>query len=417
LDVSVASNPLLDPVRYGERGYPHELWRELRLGRTLARCEGDDFEPFWAVTKHADVTAISKNPRSFLSSPRNTLIPRSILPVSVRESAVLRMLLNMDPPEHGQYRGILARHFTPQALRAFEPRVRELARETVAGVVARARDDGGTLECDFVEDVAVPLPLRVILELLGVPREDAQRIKDWSNRIVGFADPEYAGGAPGIAATAAAQLEMFQYFRRHVAGRAARSAGDLVGRLAEAELDGRTLGEKELLSYCFLLVTAGNETTRNAITGGVLALCEHPAQAARLRRDPSLLATAADEIVRWTSPIVHFCRTAAEDVELRGAKIRAGDTLVLFYPSANRDEDVFADPFTFDVGRDPNPHLGFGIGEHFCLGASLARLEIAALLGELLQHVREIEIAAPAERLRSSFVGGIKRARVRLRVV
>jgi len=411
----IGAAELLGLDAHAASGPPHALFARLRRESPVHRCEGGGFEPFWAVTRHADVAAVSRQPDRYRSGPRLTVFPRDVVPPGVSESALLRMLLNLDPPEHGALRGVLARQFTPGALRALEPRVRALAREVVGGMASRARAAGGTLECDFVEDLAAPLPLRLILHLLGAPEEDAPHLLELSNRVVGLADPEYARGAPPAAAALTAWTGLFQYFGRLVAARRRDPGDDLVSRLAASEVDGRPLSDAELLSYGFLLLTAGNETTRNAITGGLLALLAHPPELARLREDPGLLETAADEIVRWTSPITYFCRTAAADGELSGAEIRAGDTLVLLYASANRDETVFAEPDRLDVSRQPNPHLGFGIGEHFCLGASLARLELRAFFAELLREFEELEATGPAQRLRSSFNAGFRHLPVRLK--
>jgi cytochrome P450 len=405
---------LLGLDAHAEHGVPHALLARLRRESPVLRCEGGGFAPFWAVTRHADVTAVSRQPERFRSAPRLTTFPADVVPPGASEAALLKMLLNMDPPEHGAFRALLARHFTPAALRVLEPRVHALAREGVGELAARARAAGGALECDFVESLAVPLPLRLILELLGAPREDAALLLEHSNRVVGLADPEYGRGELPALVAMSAWTGLFQYFAKHVAALRARPGPGLVAKLAASEVDGRPLSDTELLSYGFLLLTAGNETTRNAITGGLLALLEHPGELARLRKDPGLLATAADEIVRWTSPITYFCRTAAEDCSLGGRAIRAGDTLVLLYASANRDEAVFREPFRFDVGRDPNPHLGFGIGEHFCLGASLARLELRAFFAELLRAFETIEAIGPPVRLRSSFNAGYRHLPVRL---
>lgn len=412
----IDANALLGLDGYAAHGCPHEAWMLLRRSDPVHRCDGSGFDAFWAITKHADVAWISKSPQLFLSAPRLTLFPHDLLPSGVSEAQLLRMLLNLDPPEHGTRRALLARHFTPAALRPLEARVATLAREVVGRALESARDAGGEATLDLVEAIAAPLPLFVILELLGVDRSDAKKLLDLSNQVVGFADPEYARGADPPVAALQAWTGLFQYFMALVAERRRAPGADLVSRLAQSEVDGKPLGDVELLSYCFLLLTAGNETTRNAIATGLLALAENPDEWRRLGREPALLATAPDEFVRWASPIVYFCRTAAEDVTLRDRRIARGDTVVLFYASANRDEDVFADPFRFDVARAPNPHLGFGIGEHFCLGASLARMEIRAVLEAWLAHVDEFAIAAPPARLRSSFTAGIKHAPLRVRL-
>jgi cytochrome P450 len=265
-----------------------------------------------------------------------------------------------------------------------------------------------TSKCDFVTDLSAKVPLAVIAELLGVPREDWDKLFQWTNETIGSADPEFQQGTSALETVDRARLALFQYFTELVEKRRKEPKDDLTSFVAGTQIDGKPLPTFELLSYFFLLVVAGNETTRNATTGGLLAFIENPEQWERLRRDPSLLRPAVEEIVRWTSPVIQFARTASEDTEIRGQKIRAGESLCLFYPSGNRDEEIFDQPFKFDIGRNPNPHLAFGIGEHFCLGANLARLELAVIFSQLAQRLERVELAGPVERLRSSFVGGIK---------
>jgi cytochrome P450 len=257
----------------------------------------------------------------------------------------------------------------------------------------------------------------VLAELLGVPREMWPTMFDWTNRVIGSTDPEYQNetGSP-LETFQDARIQLFAYFAEMTRQRQANPTDDIVSVIANAKLDGASLPDRELLSYYFLLVVAGNETTRNAMTGGLLALLEHPAEWERLRRDPTLIDAAVEEVVRWTTPVIQFCRTPVEDVEIRGKRIRAGENLCLFYPSANRDEEVFDDPFAFRIDRNPNRHIAFGIGEHFCLGANLARLELRVMFRHLVARLAECELTGPPERLRSSFVGGIKRMPIRYRI-
>jgi len=413
--------PVTDPTdivraeHYAAHGYPHEAWTWLRRESPVHRFEIDGFDPFWAITRHEDVDRISRQPRLFLNEPRLVLSSKRF-PVR-RPEEVARSLLNMDPPEHGKYRGVVNRRFTPHALSYLRPHVEALSAEIV-GDVARSMVAGVAErgECEFVEQVAARMPLAVILQLLGVPREDCDLVFEWTNQAIAPGEPEYRRGAGVLETAERARLALFDYFARHVAERRRRPQQDLVSVLVGGGVDGQPLSDFEILSYCFLLAVAGNETTRNAISGGVLALVENPREMKRLRADPSLVATAVEEAIRWTSPVIHFCRTAAEASELRGQRIAKGDLLVLYYASANRDEQVFADPFRFDVGRTPNEHLAFGIGEHFCLGANLARLELAAILPEVLRRLDRIELAGPVERVRSTFVGGIKRMPLRFEI-
>jgi cytochrome P450 len=252
--------------------------------------------------------------------------------------------------------------------------------------------------------------------MLGVPREDWRLMFRWTNQIAGASDPEFHHGDEPIHAVEDARSGLFQYFLRLAEERRKAPRDDMVSVLANARVGEKPIPVFELLSYFLLLVVAGNETTRNAASGGLLALIENPAELAKLRARPGLVERAVEEIVRWTTPVIQFCRTPVEDVEIRGQKVRAGDSLCLFYPSANRDEDVFPDPDVFRIDRHPNPHLGFGIGEHFCLGASLARLELRVIFRALAERLEHVEPAGPSERMRSSFLGGVKRMPIRYRL-
>ncbi|MGH7897031.1 MAG: cytochrome P450 [Candidatus Binatia bacterium] len=397
---------------FAKHGYPHEAWTRLRRDAPVSRLELEDFDPFWAITRYHDIDRVSRQPRLFLNAPRLVFSSKRF-PLR-RPEEVARSLLNLDPPEHGKYRGLVNRRFTPHALSFLKPSIEErsarIVGETADRLVAAASEPA---ECDFVTRVAARLPLAVILQLLGVPQADWEVIFEWTNQVIAPADPDYRKPGGVFVTAESARASLFEYFGRFVAERRRRPLDDLVSVLSRSEIDGEPLSDFDILSYCFLLAVAGNETTRNATSGGMLALVENPGEMQRLRQDPSLLPTAADEILRWTSPLIHFCRTAAEDAELRGQRIRKGELLVLFYPSANRDDEVFPEPFRFDVGRSPNEHLAFGIGEHFCLGANLARMELEAILAALLRRWDAVELAGPVERVRSTLIGGIKRMPVR----
>jgi cholest-4-en-3-one 26-monooxygenase len=321
----------------------------------------------------------------------------------------------MDPPEHGEFRKLASRHFTPRALAKLERPIEELTEQILNDVAGRAAP-GERFEGDFVEDVAARLPLAVIAEMLGVPREDHELLFRWTNETIGSTDPEYQQSRTAAQTAEGSRLALFEYFHRLAEARRTAPRDDIVTVLVTAESDGRPLPPLELLSYFFLLVVAGNETTRNAISGGLLAFMQHPDEWQRLRAAPDGIERAVEEVLRWTSPVIQFTRTAAEDTEVRGQRIRAGESLALFYPSANRDEDVFEEPFRFRTERRPNPHLAFGFGEHFCMGAHLARLELRIVFRSLLRRLAQVEPAGPVERLRSSFVGGIKHMPVRYRM-
>ncbi len=395
---------------YAANGYPHAAWTRLRREDPIHWNDRNIINPFWAVTKHADVVWISKQPERFLNRPRLAAFPEFAPPEG---EVMVRHLLNMDPPDHARFRKLASHRFTPRGLERMRRDIEQITRDLLDAMMV----DGSEQHGDFVERLSGPLPLQVLAELLGVPREMWPTMFDWTNRVIGSADPEYQeAGQDAFQTAQKARLALFGYFAEMARERRANPTDDIVSLIANAEIGGEKVRELELLSYYFLLVVAGNETTRNAMTGGLLAFLEHPEQWDRLRSDPSLVDSAVEEIVRWTTPVIQFCRTATEDVELRGKKIRAGDNLCLFYPSANRDEEVFEDPFRFRIDRHPNRHIGFGIGEHFCLGANLARLELRVVFRHLAARLAACELAGAIERLRSSFVGGIKRMPIRYRL-
>jgi cytochrome P450 len=327
-------------------------------------------------------------------------------------------MLETDPPRHTRLRGLVGPPFTPRAIKAYELVLRELT----AAVLDRALP---LREFDFVEEVAKQLPIRVLARLLGAPDEDTDPLIDWGDRMIGNTDPELADvlhDSPEsdryrmLPFRSPASLELFKYAHRLAAERRREPREDLVSKLVHAEIDGEHLSEREFDTMFLLLVVAGNETTRQAIAHGMLALMEHRDEWRRLRDDPGLLwRTGADEILRWSSPVLHFRRTATRDVELGGRTINAGDKVVVWYVSANFDEDVFVDPLRFDVGRRPNPHVTFGGGgPHYCLGAHLAKLEVQVMFDELLSRLADIELTASPERMRTNFTNALKRMPVRV---
>ena len=396
---------------YEQHGYPHAAWERLRREAPVHRFTPVGAKPFWAITKHADLVAVSKNPAVFENAPRLAVFPG--LELDSAEPPPARHLLNMDPPEHGRFRRLVSTHFAPRQLMPLTPSVEQISRE----ILDQFAGDRREREADFVAGVSATLPLAVLCDLLGAPREDWPKLFDWTNATIGANDPEFQQQGESASDTAErARTELFGYFWEMIERRRVTPTNDIVSVLANARLDGEYIPPFELLSYCFVLVVAGNETTRNATSGGLLALIDNPAELEKLRRDPSLIDSAVEEIVRWTSPVIQFCRTPNRDVELRGQRIAAGEHLCLFYPSANRDEEVFDEPFSFRVDRTPNPHLAFGIGEHFCLGANLARVELRVVFRQLVERLQSVELAGPVSRLRSSFVGGIKSMPIRFRM-
>jgi cytochrome P450 len=391
---------LIDPERFAARGYPHELWTRLRADAPVAYMEAPDYEPFWAITKHADVLEICKQPVRFSSAQGITLRRAGFtMPPS-------DMVVMLDPPEHGPVRRVANGRFTPRAVRDQSPEIERIA----VDVLDDAAPDGSAGQLDFVERISAPFPLAVIAWILGVPRDDWPLLFRWTNEVIGKNDPEYRrpGETPDQTFTRA-RGEVHAYFKGLIEQRRQEPQNDLMSELLRGEVDGAPLTERQLVSYCELLVEAGNETTRNAISGGLLAFSERPDEWEKLRGRPELLPSAVEEILRWVTPISHFTRTATEDCEVRGEAIRSGDQLALYFASANRDEEVFDDPFEFLVDRRPNPHLAFGFGEHFCMGAQVARAELETILRHLLGRLDSFEVAGPVERLSSIVNGSIKR--------
>ncbi|WP_055603707.1 cytochrome P450 [Streptomyces aureus] len=360
---------------------------------------------YWAVTRHADVKYVSTRPELF-SSNENTAVIRFNEHITRDQIEVQKLImLNMDPPEHTRVRQIVQRGFTPRAIRNLETALRDRA-HAIVDEAKRAADADGTF--DFVTRVAVELPLQAIAELIGVPQEDRSRIFDWSNKMVAYDDPEYAI-TEEIGAEAA--MELIGYSMNMAAARKECPAADIVSRLVAAEGEGN-LSSDEFGFFVLLLAVAGNETTRNAISHGMHAFLTHPDQWELFKRERP--ATAAEEIVRWATPVVSFQRTATQDTEIGGQKIAKGDRVGLFYSSANNDPEVFTDPERFDITRDPNPHLGFGGGgPHFCLGKSLAIKEIELIFNAVADALPDLTLAGEPRRLRAAWLNGVKELRVR----
>jgi cholest-4-en-3-one 26-monooxygenase len=402
----LATLDIISPDHYVAHGYPHPEWKYLRRHAPVFRYEGrDNVDPFWAITRHADIVELSKQPEIWQNAPQLAVFPNEIPDL---EEQPARHLLNMDPPDHRAYRMVAAKQFTPRTVTALAPHVEEMTREILDAAADKS-------EGDFVADISAPITIGVIADMLGVPQSDRQLLFRWTNEVIAPSDPDFQKGTPKETLERA-RLELFGYFKAMSDERKRRPRQDIVSVVANAQVYGQPLPDFELLSYYLLLVAAGNETTRNAMTGGMLALIENPGEWKRLREDARLLDSAVEEIVRWTSPVIQFCRTAARDYRLRGQTIRAGETACLFYPSANRDEAVFPDGDVFRIDRAPNDHIGFGRGEHVCLGAHLARLELRTAFAHLRERLEWVELAGPPERARSSFVGGIKRAPMRWKI-
>jgi cytochrome P450 len=411
---SAPSNPadpyehLVDPDYYEAHGYPHDTWRALRAEQPIRWMERDQGDSYWAVTRLDDITTIGRQPEIF-SSASPVVRSQEMLETP---SELPRVLIQLDPPEHQKYRELVSKRMTPRKVAKFHDDIDEIAVRILADLEQHEADG-----CDFVEVVAAPLPIAVIAYLLGVPAADWRQLYKWTNESAGASDPENRlEGETESETRMRANIELFQYFAALREERLQDPQDDLITLLANAKVDGEELPVLEILAYYQILVAAGNETTRNATSGGLLALIEHPEELVKVQKDPSLLKSSVEEILRWTSPIIHFGRTATRSTELAGHKIREGDVVGMFYPSANRDESIFEDPYRFDVARKRNPHIAFGVGEHYCLGAHIARLELNVIFRHLLPRLAEVELAGPVDRLRSNLIGGVKRLPIRYKL-
>ena len=404
---------LIDPAPYGEDGPPHESWMAIRKGPGVHRCEPERWGPFWAITRHADICEISKSPDRFLSSPGIVMIREGERLERSEGLGSMRTIIEMDPPEHRSFRKVASPWFTPRALARIDAAVDRSARE----VVDKLAGETGEGECDFTIDVAAAHPLRILSTALGVPREQEPDILRLTNQLFAADDEDLQReGASREEALRELGLELFQLFNPIIEDRRANPRDDLATVLANGQVDGQPMGPMETFGYYLITFTAGHDTTKNALAGGMRALIDNPDELAKLRRDPELIPSAVEEVIRWATPVNYMKRTAACDLELRGQKIAKGDELVLFYASANRDEDVFDEPFRFRVDRSPNRHLGFGIGEHFCLGAHLARRSQRAMFLELSRRLESVELAGEPEWIQSSFVVGYKHLPIRYRI-
>ena len=399
---------LLDRDRFTD-GVPHDWFTYLRKNAPIYRHPEPDGPGFWVFTKLDDVVAIGRDAKHFSSDQaRGGVVGLEELTAEQREAQSIQeggsLMLTMDPPPHTRHRKLVNRGFTPRMIGMLEDHIREVS----AGIVEEALAKG---EVDFVVDMASELPLIVIAELMGVPHEDRHKIFEWSNRMIGSEDPEYIVDQEEVQA---AFVEMFLYAQQLAEKRRAEPRDDIISKLLSADVDGDQLTEMDFNLFFLLLAVAGNETTRNAISHGMNAFLENPDQYDRLVANPGLIDTAVEEIIRWASPVMYFRRNVTEDVDYKGNQLKAGEKVSIWYASANRDEDVFSDPFSFDVGRDPNPHVAFGGGgPHHCLGSNLARMEVKLFYEQLISRVGKVEALGKPALLRSNFIGGIKHRPVR----
>jgi cytochrome P450 len=400
----------VDPTAYADEERFHAACRVLRNEHPVVRVESELYRPFWALTRHADVLDVERDHDHFRNAPRPLLAPAAMeLLAEANGGPALRTLIHMDDPDHKAFRGIAASWFLPGRIRALEDRIRQLA----VRYIDHMADLGGS--CDFAQEVAVGFPLHVILSILGLPEEDFPRMLQLTKELFGGDDDELNRSRdPEEQMTVL--LDFFQYFMALTAKRRTSPTDDLASVIANATIGGQLLSDFDAASYYVIIATAGHDTTSSSIAGGLEALLRHPEQLARLRDDPSLGANAVEEMIRWVTPVKEFMRTATADRTVGDETIPAGDAVYLAYLSANRDEEVFEDPFRFDIARPDNKHVAFGHGVHFCLGAHLARLELRVFFEELLARVFDLQLADEPSRSATVFVGGLKHLPISYRV-
>ncbi|MSV79821.1 MAG: cytochrome P450 [Actinobacteria bacterium] len=389
----------------------HAVTTKLRKESPVHWVEHPDFNPFWVLTKHADVLDVELHPNEFLNAPRAILGNKEADSMREMQGHLVKSLVQMDDPEHRNHRNLTADWFLPKNLATLDGRLKELADRYIDKMVAM----GG--QCDFASDIAMQYPLYVILAILGLPESDYNRMLRLTQELFGAEDDEFKRDDDALASILQTVADFVAYFDALTEDRRTNPTSDLASVIANGMVNGEPIGHKEQLGYYIIAATAGHDTTSNAMGGAMKALIENPDQLARLQANPSLMTVAVDEMIRWTSPVKHFMRTATVDYEIRGTTIKAGQDVLLSYWAANRDEDVFDDPFKFDIGRAPNKHLAFGFGVHYCLGAMLARMELKALFGALLPRLKSIELAGTPQLTKSTFVSGVKHLPIRYEIV
>ncbi|OBF95081.1 cytochrome [Mycobacterium sp. 852002-51152_SCH6134967] len=399
-----AARVFATPQAYTDETKLHDALTHLRANAPVSWVDVPNYRPFWAITKHADIMDIERANTLFTNHPRPVLVTEE---GDEQQAAIgVRTLIHMDDPQHRVVRAIGADWFRPKAMRALKIRVDELAKVYVDKML-----DIGT-ECDFVQQVAVNFPLYVIMSLLGIPESDFPLMLKLTQELFGSDDDEFKRGTDQ-ADQMSALVEMFEYFTALTASRRENPTADLASAIANATIDGEPLSDIDTISYYAIIAAAGHDTTSATISGGMLALIENPEQRHNLCSDLDKMPLAVEEMIRWVTPVKAFMRTAAEDTTVRGIPIAACESVLLSYVSGNRDEDVFDDPFRFDIARDPNKHVAFGYGVHFCLGAALARMEVNSFFSELLPRLKGVELTGRPEHVATTFVGGLKHLPIR----
>lgn len=416
------ANTIVDPKAYADGDRVDQAFAQLRRDAPLEVAQPDGFDPFWVVTRHADILEVERQNELFHNGDRATVVTTVEADKKVREMMggsphLVRSLVQMDNPDHFAYRKITQGSLLPQNLRALEGRIREIAR----GFVDRMAEQGD--RCDFARDVAFLYPLHVIMEVLGVPESDEPRMLKLTQELFGNADPDLnrdgkvaADVNEGIDSLQSVIMDFMMYFNAMTEDRRAKPREDLASIIANGKINGEPMGHLEAMSYYIIAATAGHDTTSSTTAGALWALAENPDQFARVKADPSLIPGLIEESIRWVTPVKHFMRTATADAELGGKKIAKGDWMMLSYPSGNRDEAVFDDPFAFRVDRTPNKHVAFGYGAHICLGQHLARMEMRVLWEELFSRLDSVELDGAPSRMVANFVCGPKSVPIRFKM-
>tara|TARA_Y100001968_G_scaffold316512_1_gene344436 strand:- start:427 stop:1671 length:1245 start_codon:yes stop_codon:yes gene_type:complete len=399
------------PETYANEKELHDIFSFMRKKDPVSWVEPDEYRPFWAITKHEDIIKIEKQNEIFINDPRTTLmdIPTedAIKEFTGGSHLLVRTLVHMDNPDHQIYRSLTQKWFAPPNLESLKKDIRNIAREYVNKMI-----DHGS-ECDFAKDVAIFYPLRIIMSILGVPKEDEPRMLRLTQELFGGRDEDMIRDESETSSESNTITDFFEYFNALTEDRRKNPTNDVSSVIANAKINNEQLGHLEAMSYYVIIATAGHDTTSSSTAGGILALIENPDQLSKLKNNPSLMTSAVEETIRWVTPVKNFFRTATQNYDLKDRKIKKDDSILLCYPSGNRDEEIFDDPFKFKVDRSPNRHLAFGHGAHLCLGKYLAKIEMEIFYEELFKKIENIELNGEPEWVKASFVSGLKSLPIR----
>ena len=394
------------PETYADEKELHDIFTFMRKNDPVSWVEPDQYRPFWAITKHEDIIEIEKQNELFINDPRTTLmdIPTedAIKEFTGGSHLLVRSLVHMDNPDHQLYRSLTQKWFAPPNLESLKKDIRNIAKEYVNKMV----DHGN--ECDFAKDVAIFYPLRVIMSILGVPKEDEPRMLRLTQELFGGRDEDMIRDESETSSESNTITDFFEYFNALTEDRRKNPTNDVSRVIANAKINNEQLGHLEAMSYYVIIATAGHDTTSSSTAGGILALIENPDQLSKLKNNPSLMTSAVEETIRWVTPVKNFFRTATQNYDLKATEIKKDDSILLCYPSGNRDEEIFDDPFKFKVDRSPNRHLAFGHGAHLCLGKYLAKIEMEIFYEELFKKIDNIQLNGEPEWVKASFVSGLK---------